>query len=211
MAELRFPTPQGELSGELATPAGTAGPDRPDQETTSSMRRFGPNLFGEPLLPGSTTRLGFGIVVDQPLPHIPLVPGSLLVVAPDALLHASVPQPAGRVLYDLLTGHPARPSGALVFLVDLTEELWAWDGSTWAMLGVDPAGVCEAIAHRHLHGEVNALRFDDLRSVELQALRQLPMATARAALRRRLQARIDAAHLDWLGAASSSAPMTVFL
>jgi len=185
-------------------------PEGLDHETTTNMRRFGPNLFGESLLPGRSTRLGFGIVVDQPLPHIPLLPGSLLVVAPDALLHDTVPDPAGRVLYDLLTGHPARPPDALVFLVDLTEELWAWDGSTWGAICADPVRACEAIAHRHLHSDVNALRFDDLSARELHALRQLPMAATRAALRRRLQNRIDAAHLDWLCAPPASDPATLF-
>jgi len=175
------------------------------------MRRFGPNLFDESLVPGRMTRLGFGIVVDQPLPHIPLLPGSLLAVAPNALLHDTVPELAGRVLYDLLTGHPARLPGALVFLVDLTEELWAWDGSTWAAIGVDPVEACEAIAHRHLHGDVDALRFDDLSASELHALRQLPMAATRTALRRRLEGRVDAAHLDWLCGPPSSVPTTLFL
>jgi len=174
------------------------------------MHHFGPNLFGESLEPERVTRLGFGIVVDQPLPHIPLLPGSLLVVAPDALLHATVPEPAGRVLHDLLTGHPARAPDALVFLVDLTEELWAWDGSTWATIGVDPVEVCEAIAHRHLHGVVDGLRFDDLGASELLALRQLPLITTRMALRRRLWGRIATTHLDWLCAPHSAEPTTMF-
>jgi len=34
-----------------------------------------------------------------------------------------VPQPAGSLLYHLLTGHPEREPGELVFVADLTGEL----------------------------------------------------------------------------------------
>jgi hypothetical protein len=50
----------------------------------------------------------------------------VLVVAPAALLHPSVPQPDGAVLYELVTGHPDRAARELVFLPDLTVELRAW-------------------------------------------------------------------------------------
>jgi hypothetical protein len=154
------------------------------------MRRFGSNLFGEALQPGRVTQLRFGIVIDQPVRHIPLVPGSMLLVAPTALLHPKVRQPDGRLLHDLLTGHPDRVPGAVVFLADLTEELWAWDGSTWAILGVDPDLVCDLIARRERHGDIDALRVDDLTAEEIRALDQLPLTARRDELRHRLRARV---------------------
>ena len=45
--------------------------------------------------------------------------GSVLVVAPAALLHRQIPQPHGRVLYNLVTGHRDRAPHDLVFLADL--------------------------------------------------------------------------------------------
>jgi hypothetical protein len=53
-------------------------------------------------------------------------PGTALVVAPASLLHPRVPQPAGSLVYELLTGHPEREPGELVFVGDLTGELHAW-------------------------------------------------------------------------------------
>jgi len=164
------------------------------------MRCFGSNLFGESLAPGRVTRLGFGFVVDQPLAHIPLLPGSLLLVGPAALLHPKAPRRAGRILYDLLTGHPDRDPGDLVFPVDLTQDLWAWDGSTWAGLGVDLDEAVDAVAVRHRRGEVNGLRYDDLNAEELHALCELSMTSRRTELRRRLRGRTDIEQLDWLSA-----------
>src|SRR5215216_4333452 len=51
--------------------------------------------------------------------------GTVLIVAPAALLHPDVPQPAGSLVYELLTGHPEREPGKLVFVADLTVELRA--------------------------------------------------------------------------------------
>ena len=52
--------------------------------------------------------------------------GTVLIVAPAALLHPGVPQPAGSLVYELLTGHPEREPGELVFVADLTVELRVW-------------------------------------------------------------------------------------
>ena len=49
----------------------------------------------------------------------------MLIVALAALLHPSVPQPAGSLVYEFLTGHPERQPGELVFLADLICELRA--------------------------------------------------------------------------------------
>jgi len=62
-----------------------------------------------------------------------------------------VPQPDGTVLYELLTGHPDRTPGQLVFVADLTLELRAWPTDTWAKVGVDPqAAAGEVIAAWHV-------------------------------------------------------------
>jgi hypothetical protein len=46
-----------------------------------------------------------------------------VLVWPAALLHPLVPQPDGTVLYELVTSHPDRAPGELVFLADLTVQL----------------------------------------------------------------------------------------
>lgn len=56
----------------------------------------------------------------------------MLIVALAALLHPSVPQPAGSLVYEFLTGHPERQPGELVFLADLICELRALAYGTWA-------------------------------------------------------------------------------
>ena len=70
--------------------------------------------------------------------------GTVLVVAPAALLHPRVPQPDGSLVNELRTGHPEREAGELVFVADLTGELRAWPHDTWAKLGVDPDQVAKA-------------------------------------------------------------------
>jgi hypothetical protein len=89
------------------------------------VRRFGPNAFGEQLQPGRVSDCYLAILLDQPLARLAPEPGSVLVVAPAALLHQQIPQPDGQVLYDLVTGHPDRAPRDLVFLADLTVELRA--------------------------------------------------------------------------------------
>lgn len=64
------------------------------------MLPLGPNGHGEYLQPGRVTDCYLGILLDQPLAEIAPEPGSVLVVAPAALLHREIPQPHGRVLYD---------------------------------------------------------------------------------------------------------------
>jgi len=154
------------------------------------MRRFGPNLFGDALQPGRITRLHLGIVVDQPLARSPLLPGSMLLVTPPGLLDRKVGQLDGRLLYDLATGHPGRVPGDLLFLADLTQELWAWDGSTWTKRGVDPERISGVVADGHRRGHLDAVRVDDLTAEELRSLEQLPLTARRDQLRRRLQDRL---------------------
>jgi hypothetical protein len=156
------------------------------------MRRFGPNLFGDALQPGRITHVHLGIVVERPVPSIPLVPGSMLLVSPSDLLDLKVRQLDGGLLYDLLTGHPSRVPGDLVFVADLTQELWAWNGSTWAMLGVDPDRIGVVVGEGHRRGHLDAVCVDDLTADELRSLDQLPLAARRDQLRRRLHDRLPA-------------------
>jgi hypothetical protein len=73
-----------------------------------------------------------------------LAPGELANIAVAAGRRAGRPaafsdSPTGAsLIYALLTGHPEREAGELVFLADLTGELRAWPHDTWAKLGVDP-------------------------------------------------------------------------
>jgi hypothetical protein len=93
--------------------------------------QLGPNALGETLEPGRVTDCYLGL----PLPPGSageLEAGTVLVVAPAALLHPRVPQPAGSLVYALLTGYPEREPGELVFMADLTGELRAWPQDTWA-------------------------------------------------------------------------------
>ena len=82
------------------------------------------------------------VVPDQPVGEPEA--GTILVVAPASLLHPRVPQPDGSLVYELLTGHPEREAGELVFVADLTGELRAWPHDTWAKLGIDPDQVTQA-------------------------------------------------------------------
>jgi hypothetical protein len=108
------------------------------------VAQVGPNALGEVLEPGRVTDCHLGL----PLPPGPAgepEAGTVLIVASAALLHPGVPQPAGSLVYALLTGHPEREPGELVFMADLTGELRAWPQDTWQQLGVDPDQVAHAV------------------------------------------------------------------
>jgi hypothetical protein len=111
------------------------------------MDQFGPNALGETLVPGRVTDCYLGLLLP-PGPAGELEAGTVLVVAAAALLHPGVPQPAGSLVYALLTGHPEREPGELVFLADLAMELRAWPNDTWTAVGVDPDQVAQAVVGR---------------------------------------------------------------
>jgi hypothetical protein len=117
-----------------------------------------PNALGEFLEPGRVADCYLGLLLPSPPAGEPEA-GSVLVVAPTALLHARVPQPAGSLLYQLLTGHPERQPGELVFVADLTVELRAWPQDTWAQLGIDPDQVAEAVVGCWRDGTSTACRW----------------------------------------------------
>jgi hypothetical protein len=101
------------------------------------VSELGPNAHGEVLDPGRVPDCYLGLLLP-PLAAGEPEAGRVLVVAPRALLHPHVPQPAGSLVYELLTGHPERQPHELVFLADLTGELRAWPAETWGAAGVDP-------------------------------------------------------------------------
>ena len=84
------------------------------------MGLVGPNAHGELLEPGRVLDCYLGLLPRTGNPD--QTPG-LLVVSPAALQHPAVPQPDGRLVYELVTGHPDRQPQQLVFLADLTVEL----------------------------------------------------------------------------------------
>jgi hypothetical protein len=114
--------------------------------------------------------------------------GTVLVVARAALLHPRVPQPDGSLVNELLTGHPEREAGELVFVADLTGELRAWPHDTWAKLGVDPDQVAKAVIGCWQAGEVTGFQVDDLGFEEARSLTRPAMTYVRGRLTARLVA-----------------------
>ena len=106
------------------------------------MGQLGADAHGEVLEAGRVPDCYLGLLLD---PADDSQDAAVLVVAPAALLHPVVPQPDGTLLYELVTGHPDRTPGQLVFLADLTLELRAWPADTWAKVDVDPQAVAGAV------------------------------------------------------------------
>jgi hypothetical protein len=86
---------------------------------------LGPNANRQLLEPSRVADCYLGLLVP-PGPVGEPEAGTVLILAPAILLHPRIPQPAGSVMYELLTGHPEREHGELVFVADLTCELRAW-------------------------------------------------------------------------------------
>jgi hypothetical protein len=127
------------------------------------------------------------------------------------LLHPGVPQPDGSLIYELLTGHPEREAGELVFVADLTGELRAWPHDTWAKLGVDPDQVTQAVIGCWQDSEVSGLQVDDLDFEEARSLIRPAMTYVRGQLRGRLTARLGRVHRRWLHPTSGRLPDDRFL
>jgi hypothetical protein len=162
------------------------------------VRRLGANPFGEHLEPGAVPDCYLGLLVDQPLAATVPAPGSLVVVAPAALLDGRVRQPDGRTVYALLTGHPARRPRALVFLADLAVELRAWQDGDWQQLGVDVEGVAEAVVLLARRGQVGARFYHQLSAQDAKALGRPAMDYARQQLRQRVAAWLQEQYLRGL-------------
>jgi hypothetical protein len=159
---------------------------------------LGPNGYGEYLQPGRVTDCYLGILLDQPLAEIMPEPGRVLVVAPAALRHREIPQPHGRVLYNLVTGHPERAPQDLVFLADLTVELRAWPQQTWTTVGVNPEAALLAVVDRWRAGHLKGLELGGVSAEEARALARPAMGYVREELRDRLADEISRLYLRWL-------------
>ena len=174
------------------------------------MDQLGPNALGEVLEAGRVVNCYLGLLLP-PGPAGEPEAGTILIVAPAALLHPRVPQPEGSWVYGLLTGHPEREAGELVFVADLTGELRAWPHDTWAKLGVDPDQVAQAVIGCWQAGQVTGLQVDDLDFEEARSLTRPAMTYVRGQLRGRLTARIARAHRRWLHPTSGRRPGDQFL
>jgi hypothetical protein len=138
-------------------------------------------------------------------------PGSVLVVAPAALLHEQIPQPDGQVLYELVTGHPDRAPRDVVFLADLTVELRAWPQQTWTAVGISPELALLAVVDRWRAGHLKGLEFGGVSVEEARALGRPAMAYVREQLRARLAREISRQYLRWLHPTSRRRPGERFL
>jgi hypothetical protein len=172
--------------------------------------QFGPNALGETLEPGRVTDCYLGLLLP-PGPAGEPEAGTVLVVTSAALLHPRVPQPAGSLVYELLTGHPEREPGELVFVADLTVELRAWPKDTWTAVGVDPDQVTQAVVGRWRDDEVTGLQVDDLSFEEACSLTRPAMTYVRGQLRGRLTVRLGRAYRRWLHPTSGRRPGDRFL
>src|SRR5215213_10191776 len=163
----------------------------PEATGPSTRRRrvsqLGANALGEVLEPGRVPDCYLGLRLD---PAGDAQAAGVLVVAPAVLLHPVVPKPDGTVLFELLTGHPDRQPGELVFLADLTVELRAWPADNWAKVGVDSDQVAQAVIGCWQDAEVTGLQVDDLSFEEAQSLSRPAMTYVRGQLRDRLTARL---------------------
>jgi hypothetical protein len=167
--------------------------------------QFGPNALGEWLEPGRVTDCYLGLLLP-PGPAGESEAGTVLVVTPAGLLHPAVPQPAGSLVYELLTSHPEREPGELVFVTDLTCELRAWPQDTWTAVGVDPDQVIQAVIGCWQDGEVTGLQIDDLGFEEARSLTRPAITYVRGQLRGRLAARLARVHRRWLHPTSGRQP-----
>ena len=169
------------------------------------MDQLGPSALGETLDLGRVTDCYFGLLLP-PGPAGEPEAGTILIVGPSTLLHPRVPQPAGSLVYQLLTGHPLREAGELVFVADLSCELRAWPTDTWTKVGVDPDQVAQAVVGCWRDGEVTGLQVDDLSFEEARSLIRPAMTYVRGQLRGRLTARLARAHRRWLHPTSGHQP-----
>jgi hypothetical protein len=170
--------------------------------------QLGANAQGEVLEAGRVPDCYLGLLFE---PADDGQGAGVLVVGPAALLHPVVPQPDGTVLYELLTGHPDRMPGQLVFLADLSVELRAWPTDTWAKVGVDQRAVVGAVIAAWRGAHIKGLRLDGLTAEEVLALERPAMTYVRAQLADRLDRRIGRAHQRRRSSSSRRRPEDRFL
>jgi hypothetical protein len=174
------------------------------------VAQLGANAHGEILEPGRVPDSYLGLLLPPGSAGEPEA-GTILIVAPASLLHPRVPQPDGSLVYELLTGHPEREAGELVFVADLTGELRAWPQDTWTKLGVAPDQVAQAVVGCWQAGEVTGLQVDDLSFEEARSLTRPAMTYVRGQLRGRLTTRLAREHRRWLHPTSGRRPGDTFL
>ncbi len=172
------------------------------------MAQLGANADGEVLEPGRVSDCYLGLRLE---PDDDAQAAGVLVVAPAALLRPVVPQPDGTVLYELVTGHPDRAPGELVFVADLAVELRAWPSDTWAKLDVDPQAAGGAVVAVWRGGHPKGLQLGGLTGEEALALERPAMTYVREQLRRRLARQVGQAYLRWLHPTSGRRPGDRFL
>jgi hypothetical protein len=158
------------------------------------VAQLGVNVHGEVWEPGRVPDCYLGLRLD---PADDFEAGGVLVVAPAALLHPVVRQPDGTVLYELLTGHPDRAPGELVFLADLAVELRAWSTDTWAKVGIDPEAAAGAVVTGWQRGDLPGRRLGGLTAEEALALERPAMTYVRAQLGNRLQRQLAPTYQQW--------------
>jgi hypothetical protein len=162
---------------------------------TRLVSELGPNALGEHLDPGRVADCYLAL----PLPAEEEIGGGrVLVVAPRALLHPAVPQPAGSLLYELATGHPDRTPRALVFPADLAVALRAWPRDRSAPLTMDLDRVAAAVVGCWQRDELPGLDLPLEPGEDARAATRPAMALARAALRARLDWQVARARCRWL-------------
>jgi hypothetical protein len=154
------------------------------------VTQLGANAHGEILAAGRVPDCHLGLPLD---PAGDAEAAGVLIVGPAVLLHPSVPQPDGTLLYELLTGHPDRTPQDLVFIADLTVELRAWPTDTWAKLGIDPQAAAGAVIAAWRRGDLNGLQLGGLTAQEAMALERPAMTYVRAQLGDRLQRQLTRA------------------
>jgi len=113
------------------------------------------------------------LFLNRPPDDIPPDDGGATIVAAASLHHPGLPQPDGQRLFDLLTRHPDRHPGALVFLSDLSAEL-AGQGLSWPQIGIDYEAVTDRLVALHRRGTVRALRLAQLSELAVTLLASGP-------------------------------------
>jgi hypothetical protein len=158
------------------------------------VAQLGANAHGEVLVPGRVLDCYLGLLLDPPGDQHA---GTVLVVAPAALLHPHVPKHDGTLLYELVTGHPDRQPQELVFIADLTVELRAWPTDTWTKVGIDPQAAAGAVVAGWQGGDLLGLRLGGLTAADALALERPAMTLVRAKLGDRLGRQLAHAYRRW--------------
>ena len=172
------------------------------------MAQLGRNAHGEVLEPGRVPDCYLGLLLHD-ANHAGAA--GVLIVGPAAVLHPSVPQPDGTLLYELVTGHPDRAPRELVFLADLTMELRAWPTDTWSKVGIDPQAAARAVVAGWQRGDLPGVRLGGLTAEEALALERPAMTYVRAQLGDRLGRQLAQPDRRWQHQSGGRRPSDRFL